>query len=85
MNISDSYDMSFVVYYFKKDIPPWLSYFLQFRDILPRPAGVGYNFDINENYYFGFKTDSEDWNKNYLGNFYKTNFIDVEYLLKNKG
>ncbi|HDZ5042730.1 TPA: DUF2612 domain-containing protein [Campylobacter jejuni] len=83
MQIGDNTDMSFVVYYFKKEIPLWLSYFLQYRDILPRPAGVGYNFKTDENYYFGFETDNKEWNETYLGNFYHTNFIPVDDLIQN--
>ncbi|ENL6798470.1 DUF2612 domain-containing protein [Campylobacter jejuni] len=85
ISIGDNTDMSFKVYYFKKQIPTWLSYFLEYRDILPRPAGVGYNFEVDENYYFGFETDNTEWNEKYLGNFYKTNFIKFSELEKNKG
>lgn len=70
----DSMDMQFITYFFKDQIPLWLNNILTTYDILPRPAGVGSNYVSAFYKIFGFKTDSADYNREYLGNFFNTQF-----------
>lgn len=78
INIRDSKNMDFVVYYFNKNIPSWLDWFLKNGDILPRPAGVGSNFDIVDWGYFGFETEDEEYNIKNVRNFNNGNFAPFE-------
>lgn len=70
----DSMDMQFITYFFKDQIPLWLNNILTTYDILPRPAGVGSNYVSAFYRIFGFKTDSADYNREYLGNFFNAQF-----------
>ena len=70
----DSMDMEFITYFFKEQIPGWLKKILAKYDILPRPAGVGSNYVSAFYRIFGFKTDSADYNREYLGNFFNAQF-----------
>lgn len=70
----DSMNMEFITYFFKEQIPSWLNNILTTYDILPRPAGVGSNYVSAFYRIFGFKTDSADYNREYLGNFFNAQF-----------
>lgn len=70
----DSMDMQFVTYFFKDQMPLWLNNILTTYDVLPRPAGVGSNYVSAFYRIFGFKTDSADYNREYLGNFFNAQF-----------
>lgn len=78
--IQDSTDMSYQTVWFNENIPDWLSYILRTNDILPRPAGVGSKFGISYNRFFGFETDDDEFNQNYVGNFFGSNFINFNEL-----
>lgn len=71
----DSMDMQYITYFFKDQIPLWLNNILTTYDILPRPAGVGSNYVSAFYRIFGFKTDSADYNREYLGNFFNAQFV----------
>lgn len=70
----DSMDMQYITYFFKEQMPLWLNNILTTYDILPRPAGVGSNYVSAFYRIFGFKTDSADYNREYLGNFFNAQF-----------
>ena len=71
----DSINMEFITYYFRNQIPSWLNNILTTYDILPRPAGVGVEFVSAFYRIFGFKTDSFDYNREYLANFFNAQFV----------
>lgn len=71
----DSMDMQFITYFFKDQIPLWLNNILSTYDIMPRPAGVGSNYVSAFYRIFGFKTDSADYNREYVGNFFNAQFV----------
>lgn len=75
---SDSMNMEFVTYYFKSEIPIWLNNILTTYDILPRPAGVGAKFVSALYKIFGFETDSFDYNRERLANFFNAQFARPE-------
>lgn len=71
----DSMNMEFITYYFRDQIPNWLNNILTKYDILPRPAGVGLKFVSAFYRIFGFETDSFDYNREYLANFFNAQFV----------
>lgn len=75
VSVGDSMDMRYVTYYFKDEIPPWLSYILSNYDILPRPACVSAKFVSAISRIFGFRTDDSEYNKK-LSSFYHARFAD---------
>lgn len=74
----DSMNMEFITYYFRDQIPNWLNNILTKYDILPRPAGVGLKFVSAFYRIFGFETDSFDYNREYLANFFNAQFVRPE-------
>lgn len=75
VSVGDSMDMRYVTYYFKEEIPPWLSYILTNYDILPRPACVNAKFVSAISRIFGFRTDDSEYNKK-LASFWHARFAD---------
>ena len=71
----DSMNMEFITYFFRNQIPSWLNNILTTYDILPRPAGVGVKFVSAFYKIFGFETDSFDYNREYLANFFNAQFV----------
>ena len=71
----DSMNMEFITYFFRNQIPSWLNNILITYDILPRPAGVGVEFVSAFYRIFGFETDSFDYNREYLANFFNAQFV----------
>ena len=73
--VGDSMNMSYVTYYFRDEIPQWLSYILENYDILPSPACVGSKYVSAVFKLFGFKTNDNDFNKKYTA-FWNSRFPD---------
>lgn len=73
--VGDSMDMSYVTYYFRDEIPQWLSYILENYQILPRPACVGSRYISAVYKLFGFKTNDNVFNKKYTA-FWNSRFAD---------
>ena len=73
--VGDSMNMSYVTYYFRDEIPQWLSYILENYQILPRPACVGSRYISAIYKLFGFKTNDNIFNKKYTA-FWNSRFPD---------
>lgn len=55
--VKDSYDMSFVTYFFGFEVDSGTRFILDKYDLLPRPAGVGARYRIQPRPSFGFGPD----------------------------
>ena len=75
--VSDKFNMEFVTYYFRDELPLWLSHILDNFDILPRPACVGQSFVSAIIRYFDFKRDSLEYNKK-ISSFYNSIFTNYK-------
>lgn len=62
IRVKDTYDMTYIIYEFNSEIPNWLKWSLNEKDILPRPAGVGVKInDASSNIrVFGFAPSEHD-------------------------
>ena len=80
IRLQDSTDMIGSYVWFLGLIPDYLVYYISFKDILPRAACLGQGVGQNFNRYFGFETGDVDYDVNYVGAFYNTNFIDVALI-----
>lgn len=88
--VADSTDMKYQIFTFNKRLPNWLTFCLQNKDILPRPACVGVKVQESVYNWFGFAPDDYDaltapetynarveWFKNHIGNFDNSIFKDI--------
>lgn len=66
VRISDTNDMSYIIYEFTQTLPEWLRFVLIEKDILPRPAGVGIKIQDEFTSYpiFGFAASAHDKTSN---------------------
>ena len=78
--VRDSTDMSYQVYLFNSQIPPWLNFMMANYDILPRPAGVGAKLQERIVRRFGFGIENEaykEWaDKNITAFYYSSFYLD---------
>ena len=82
--VRDSTDMSYQVYLFNSQIPPWLNFMMANYDILPRPAGVGSKLQERIVRRFGFGADRVFDKPRYnLFNFDRKNFNNSLFFDKN--
>ena len=74
VTIGDSMDMQYITYYFKDELPAWLSYILGEFEILPRPCCVGAKYVSAVSKNFGFKP--EGWSGKGITSFWNARFAD---------
>lgn len=80
IRLQGSNDMISSYVWFLGLVPDYLVYYIFYKDILPRAACVGQGIGQNFNRYFGFETGDIDYDVNYVGAFYNTNFIDMALI-----
>ena len=72
--------MSYQVYLFNSQIPPWLNFMMANYDILPRPDGVGSKLQerIVKRFRFGIENEAyKEWaDKNITAFYYSSFYLD---------
>ena len=65
--VIDSYDMTYVTYFFSFNPDSQLSFITEFYDLFPRPASVGVRFAVQYRLGFGFGIDHLNFNQGSFG------------------
>lgn len=69
VSVIDRQNMIQEIYYFIENLPVWLQLVFAQFDIIPRPAGVKSELKRGTYKYFGFRTDDDVFNEEYISNF----------------
>lgn len=80
IRLEDSTDMSRSFTWFLESVPNFMRYYIFYKDVLPRPACVGFGIGNNRNRYFGFATPDIEYNVKYVGAFGGVNFINMAFI-----
>lgn len=80
IRLEDSTDMSRSFTWFLEGVPNFMRYYIFYKDVLPRPACVGFGVGNNRNRYFGFATPDIEYNAKYVGAFDGVNFINMAFI-----